>query len=89
MKLDYKCLADYLTAIIALFGFIITICSLIKNNKEKSISNVISLKAELREYNDIYFKLLPNGEWSNLQPNYFNEHENELGKLYSYLGLFE
>lgn len=98
MSCEY--IANYLTAAIALFGFAVTIYTLLKNNKEKSIANVIALKAEFREYDGIYIKLLPECEWANLPPDYFTRSKTdnkdkdknkcgELGILYSYLGLFE
>jgi hypothetical protein len=77
-----------LTALIALVGVVLTIYTLNKSNKEKSIANVIALKAELRVYDDIYVKLLPScSDIDYLKKE--NRSCEELGRLYSYLGLFE
>lgn len=86
--MNCECILDLITAIITVIGFIVTIFTLIKSNKEKSISNVIALKAELRQYDDIYLKLLPNCD----KNDFFKDIKSncqELGRLYSYLGLFE
>ena len=83
-----ECIANLLTVIITLIGFAVTIYTLLKNNKEKSISNVIALKAEFRQYDDIYCKLLPKCD----KTLFFKDIKSncqELGRLYSYLGLFE
>jgi hypothetical protein len=86
------CLTNWITLIIAVLGFALTIVQLIKGNKEKSISNVIALKNEMSRYDNIHFKLLPDGEWVNLEETYFLEPGYDLeifGQLVSYLGLFE
>lgn len=87
-----SCLTDWITLIIAVFGFAFTIMQLVKGNKEKSISNIIALKNEMSRYDNIHFKLLPDGEWENLKETYFLEPGYDLeifGQLVSYLGLFE
>lgn len=87
-----SCLTNWITLIIAVLGFALTIMQLVKGNKEKSISNVIALKNEMSRYDNIHFKLLPNGEWANLEENYFLEpgyNSDIFGQLVSYLGLFE
>jgi len=89
---DAECLAQILTAVISFFGFLIAIYQLIKGNREKSIANIIALKSEMSKYDEIHFKLLPNGEWENLDANYFIRTDRDVivfGKLVSYLGLFE
>ena len=60
--MNCECITNCLTAAITLAGFAVTIYALRKSNKEKSISNVIALKAEFRAYDDIYIKLLPKSE---------------------------
>ena len=90
--MNCECIAAYLTTVTAIVGFAITIYSLWKSNKEKCIANVIALKVELRQYDDLYFKLLPKNEYCISEKSFFAEDENkckELGRLYSYLGLFE
>lgn len=83
-----ECKIDIITAIITFLGFTLAFYQFKKSNKEKSISNVIALKAELRQYDDIYFKLLPTCD----KNDFFKDIKlncEELGRLYSYLGLFE
>jgi hypothetical protein len=81
-----------LNFLIPFIGFVLTIYQLWKGNKEKTISNVIALKNEMYKYDEIHFKLLPNGEWEKFDKNYFlgNQYDVvQFGKLVSYLGLFE
>jgi hypothetical protein len=90
--MNCECITNCLTAAITLAGFAVTIYALRKSNKEKSISNVIALKAEFRAYDDIYIKLLPKSEFCTEEKNLFSTPENkctELGRIISYLGLFE
>jgi len=87
-----SCLTNWITLIIAVIGFAITIIQLVKGNKEKSISNVIALKNDMNRYDNIHIKLLPDGEWQDLEETYFLEQGYDLeifGQLVSYLGLFE
>ncbi len=89
---DAECLAQFLTALFACFGFLITIYQLRKGNREKSIANIIALKGEMSKYDEINSKLLPNGEWTDLAPDYFTGNDYnviDFAKLVSYLGLFE
>ena len=78
--------------LITLIGFSLALFQLIKGNKEKSISNVIAFKNEMSRYDHIHVRLLPNGEWENLNGNYFLQQGYDVklfGDLVSYLGLFE
>lgn len=78
--MDCQCLIDWITFPIALLGFVITYVQLKRNVKEKSISNVIEIKKQLKEYDIIFSRLLLNND---------NELPGELVDIYSYLGLFE
>jgi hypothetical protein len=85
-------IVDWLNLLITLIGFSLALFQLIKGNKEKSISNVIALKNEMSRYDHIHVRLLPNGEWENLNGNYFLQQGYDVklfGDLVSYLGLFE
>lgn len=89
--MNCECVANFLTAGIAVIGFITTVFTLYKGNKEKSIANVIALKAEFRQYDDISMKLLPAGTYcnENPQPLITNNSCHEFNRLITYLGLFE
>jgi len=87
MNFDCYCIGNLFTPIITFFGFTITCYTLWRNNKERSISNVISLKKELRKYDDVYFKLLPNSKDTYSVKSTLEA--KEYGRLISYIGLFE
>lgn len=76
------------TTLVTLGGFIITISTLIKNNRTKQIDNIIQLKKYLTDFDDINGNLLPLGAW-NSNFNIENLPSQEKSRLFSYLGFFE
>ena len=79
--MNCDCVIEWLTFLLTLVGFYFTYIQIKRSVKEKSISNVIEIKNQLRVYDSIYFQLLPGSD---------EDISNfDKGFIFSYLGLFE
>ena len=79
--MNCDCVIEWLTFLLTLVGFYFTYIQIKRSVKEKSISNFIEIKNQLRVYDSIYFQLLPGSDED------ISNFEN--GYIFSYLGLFE
>ena len=84
MNTNCECIVSLISLSITIVGFLIAFSQLKHNLRAKNISNLIALKNELRFYDEIHKKLLPNNEF-----NFEEINQDDFVSILGYLGVFE
>lgn len=84
-----ECIIGIITIVVTIFGFGITIWTILKQNRTKQLDNLIQLKNYITQFDQINSNLLPNGVWSIDGFDIDNIDNEEFSKLNSYIGFFE